>query len=195
VALRGLEELAPLPGTRREVAGIAGLFPESQRTVLLGPEATAAGLEARLADRAPLRALHLACHGHIDTVRPRLSGLVLSDGAILSLDDVYRLHVPADLVVLSACETARGRFLHGEGVIGLVRGFFYAGAPRVVVSNWKVRDDSTTELMVAFYRHMIEGGLTPAEALRAARLGMLRGGADSAHPSHWSGFVLWGLGD
>jgi len=85
--------------------------------------------------------------------------------------------------------------LRGEGVMGLARGFFFAGAPRVVVSDWKVSDKSTRDLMEGFYRGMFEEGLAPGAALRAAKLKELREGGEGSHPHHWAGFVLWGLSE
>jgi CHAT domain-containing protein len=185
-SVRGLASLPRLPATADEVESIGKLFEE--RTLLLREKASPDGLRAALS--GPVAALHLACHGHVDPERPRLTGLVLADGAVLTVDDVYRLEVPADLVVLSACETGRGKPVRGEGVVGLVRAFFYAGAPRVVVSDWKVPDKSTRDLMVAFYTHLRTGKLAPAAALRAAKLEIMK---EYPHPYHWAGFVLWGL--
>jgi CHAT domain-containing protein len=194
--LRGWHNLSRLPATADEVRAVAALFGEGDSTALLRQQATVAGLREALAKRpSRLRALHLACHGYVDTERPRLTGLVLGGGEVLTLDDVYRLRVPADLVVLSACETAGGRLQRCEGVMGLVRGFFFAGTPRVVVSNWKVADDSTRVLMERFYAAMLKKGLAPCAALRDAKLGMLRGGGRDAQPRHWAAFVLWGLAD
>ena len=113
---------------------------------------------------------------------------------MLTLDDLYQQTLSADLVVLSACDTGRGRIRSGEGVIGLVRGVFFAGCPRVVVSNWKVHDASTRRLMASFYEKMVKERLSPAAALRSAKLDMLRS-KEHAHPFHWAAFVLWGLGD
>jgi CHAT domain-containing protein len=120
---------------------------------------------------------------------------VLGGGDVLTLDDVYRLAVPADLAVLSACETGRGSVVRGEGVVGLVRGFFFAGAPSVVVSNWKVPDESTRALMVSFYEKMIVGGRPPGAALRAAKLERLSAGGARSAPHDWASFVLWGTAE
>jgi CHAT domain-containing protein/tetratricopeptide (TPR) repeat protein len=192
---RGLGNLKRLPRSGEEVNAIAGLYPGKDRVVLLRDRATVQGWNEAL-DRHPgrLAAVHLACHGFVDTRHPKLTGLVLADGEILTLDHLYQRSIPADLAVLSACDTGRGSFRRGEGVIGLVRGFFYAGCPRVVVSNWKVRDDSTQRLMVSFYRNMVQKGLPTGAALRSAKLDMLKS-SDHAHPFHWAAFVLWGLGD
>ena len=194
LALRGAGGLRRLPATAEEALGIAALFPEGEARVLLRGRATRGSLEAALdATEGRLAALHLACHGLVDEERPELSGLVLSGGEILGLDALHRREVPAALAVLSACDTARGPLERGEGVWGLVRGFFAAGTPSVVVADWRVPDGSTRELMLAFYRHLVAGDLPPAEALRRAKLELLRRGGAEAHPHHWAGFVLWGL--
>jgi CHAT domain-containing protein len=100
------------------------------------------------------------------------------------------LNLPVDLVVLSACQTALGKDVKGEGLISLTRGFMYAGAPRVVVSLWNVSDRGTAELMTRFYRSMLVGGLKPAAALRAAQISMSEDPQWS--PNSWAGFVLQG---
>jgi len=195
VRLRGLGSLERLPASGDEVRAIAALFPGERRTVLTREAASIGMLRRQLAGlRGRLRALHLACHGHVDTVRPGLTGLVLSGGEVLSLHEVFKLDVPADLVVLSGCETGKGKLEHAEGVIGLVRGFFFAGAPRVLVTNWKVADEGARALMVSFYTKMIKDGHSPGMALRAAKLELLRSRSRN-HPYHWAGFVLWGVGE
>lgn len=103
--------------------------------------------------------------------------------------EIYNLKLGADLVVLSACQTALGKVVRGEGLIGIARGFMYAGAPRVVVSLWKVEDAATTDLMSHFYRGMTQRRLTPAAALREAQATMARRGSS---PYNWAGFVLQG---
>ena len=97
------------------------------------------------------------------------------------------------LVVLSACDTGRGSLRRGEGMIGLARGFLTAGAPRVVVSNWKVEDRSTERFMVDFYKGMRGAGQPPGAALRAAKLARIGSSGPESHPFHWAAFVLWGL--
>jgi CHAT domain-containing protein len=128
-----------------------------------------------------------------------LSGIVLSlfdergnkqDG-VLRLHDIYDLRLPADLVVLSACSTGLGSLVRGEGLIGLTRGFMYAGSPRVVASVWKVDDLATSQLMERFYRLMFKQGLPPAEALRQAQLGMLREKRWQS-PYYWAAFIFHG---
>jgi CHAT domain-containing protein len=186
--------LERLPGSGEEVRAIAALFPEGRRTVLLRQEATLGSLRGALGTaEGRLFSIHLACHGLVNRERPRLTALAFSGRELLRLDDLYGLRFPSELAVLSACGSGQGKLQVGEGVIGLVRGFFYAGCPRVVVANWRVSDESTRHLMEAFYRRMLADGLAPAAALREAKLEMLRAGDPRAHPWHWAGFVLWGL--
>lgn len=185
--------LRRLPGSGDEARAISELFPESERTLLLRDRASRAEMRRALESSGRRSAVHLACHGFLDAERPRLTGLVLTGGEVLSLDDVYRLRVPADLTVLSGCETGRGRLVRGEGVVGLVGGFFFAGSPRVIVSGWNVEDESARDFMVAFYRRMVKEGLAPGAALRAVQRERLAGGGARAHPHHWAPFALWGL--
>jgi CHAT domain-containing protein len=109
----------------------------------------------------------------------------------LRLRDIYNVRLDADLVVLSACQTALGKEVGGEGLIGLTRAFMYAGAPRVVASLWQVNDLATAELMKHFYAGMLQRGLRPAAALRAAQLRMAEDRRWSS-PYFWAGFVLEG---
>ncbi len=145
------------------------------------------------------RIIHFATHGLINSEYPELSGLVLSlldengkpqDG-FLRMHDIFNLRLPADLVVLSACQTALGKEIKGEGLIGLTRGFMYAGAERVVASLWQVDDQATAQLMRRFYRGMLKEGLPPVAALRAAQLEMSSGSRWSS-PYYWAGFVIQG---
>jgi CHAT domain-containing protein len=145
------------------------------------------------------RIVHFATHGLLNSEHPALSGLVFSlvdeqgksqDG-FLGLHDIYNLNLPADLVVLSACNTGLGKEVRGEGLVGIVRGFMYAGAARVVASLWKVDDEATAELMKRFYQQMLQGGLTPAAALRAAQVEMWQHKRWHS-PYYWAAFVLQG---
>jgi CHAT domain-containing protein len=113
------------------------------------------------------------------------------EDGFVRLHDIYGLNLPVDLVVLSACNTGLGRHVAGEGLIGLVRGFMYAGARRVVASLWAVDDEATRELMTRFYRGMFQDGLKPAAALRAAQLALLASAKWNA-PYYWAAFVLEG---
>jgi CHAT domain-containing protein len=111
----------------------------------------------------------------------------LRDG-YLRLHDIYNLNLPADLIVLSACQTGVGKEIKGEGLIALTRGFMYAGAQRVVASLWKVDDVATANLMAEFYKQMFVSGQRPAAALRAAQMTL----AEKRPPADWAGFVLQG---
>ncbi len=193
VYVRG-RTLAPLPASRVEAKAIGS-------TVLLGGEATKAALRDALDTSARWRAVHFACHGLIDPERPTLSSLALSateeEGGFLTALDVLRMDIRADLAVLSACETGRGRIVKGEGIVGLTRSFMYAGAPRVLCSLWKVDDEATQALMRRFYElwNPKEGKAMPAaEALRRAQE-HVRGQSRWAHPYYWAAWVLWGLPD
>ena len=145
------------------------------------------------------RIVHFATHGLLNSQHPELSGLVLSlvdergrpQNGFLRLQEIYNLRLPADLVVLSACQTALGREVKGEGLVGLTRGFMYAGAQRVVASLWQVDDLATAELMKAFYRGMLREGLSASAALRAAQLEIRRQKRWAA-PYYWASFTLQG---
>jgi CHAT domain-containing protein len=145
------------------------------------------------------RIVHFATHGFLDSKNPALSGMVLSlvdktgadiDG-FLRLQDVFNLKLNADLVVLSACNTALGKEVRGEGLVGLTRGFMYAGSPRVVASLWKVDDAATANFMAIFYRKMLVDNLRPAAALRAAQVEMMKQPRWRS-PYYWAPFVLQG---
>jgi CHAT domain-containing protein len=145
------------------------------------------------------RIVHIATHGLLNSRNPELSGLVFSlvdrqgnpENGFLEAQDIYNLKLGADLVVLSACQTALGKEIRGEGLVGLTRAFMYAGVPRVVASLWKVPDQATTELMQKFYRGILQQGLQPAAALRAAQFSMWKEPRRSA-PYYWAGFTLQG---
>jgi CHAT domain-containing protein len=139
-----------------------------------------------------LQVVHLACHGHIDEARPRLSCLILAQGEVLSLDVLSGLRIPAELAVLSACETGSGASHRGEGVIGLTGGFLSAGCPRVLVTLWKVADRTTSDLMAAFYDRHLKGGLTVIASLRQAQLAALAASGAAARLCHWAAFTAWG---
>jgi CHAT domain-containing protein len=189
--------LAPLPATRKEAQAIRDLEPAGKVRLDLGLNANReAVLSGKLRD---YRFLHFATHAVADTRTPELSGLMLSqvDAAghpqegFLGLSDIYELDLNADLVVLSGCQTALGKEVRGEGLMGLTRGFQYAGVPRVVASLWKVDDRATAELMTRFYKEMWQGNLTAAAALTAAQRS-LRQNLRYRDPYSWAGFVLQG---
>jgi CHAT domain-containing protein len=150
-------------------------------------------------DLSDYRIVHFATHGLLNNEHPELSGIVLSlfdengkpqDG-FLRLNDIYNLKLPADLVVLSACNTGLGKDVKGEGLVGLTRGFMYAGASSVVASLWKVDDEATAELMRYFYSYMLKDGLSPAAALRKAQVTMSQQKRWQS-PYYWSGFIIQG---
>jgi CHAT domain-containing protein/Tfp pilus assembly protein PilF len=186
-----------LASTRLEAAAIAAAAPAGLVSRRLDFDASRA--TALSADLARARIVHFATHGVLDNEDPGLSGVMLSmfdaqgrplDG-FLRLRDIYTLRLPADLVVLSACSTALGRPVKGEGLVGVVRGFMYAGAQRVVASLWKVDDDATRELMSRFYVEMLQHQRSPASALRQAQLAVRQQDAWRS-PFYWAGFVLQG---
>ena len=154
---------------------------------------------ATSADLGQYRIVHFATHGLLNNEHPELSGLVLSlvnnrgqpqDG-FLELEDIYNLRLPVDLVVLSACDTALGQEMNGEGLVGLTRGFMYAGATRVVASLWSVNDAATSELMARFYKEMQQGQMKPAAALRAAQIQMWKQKIWTS-PYYWAAFQIQG---
>jgi CHAT domain-containing protein len=187
-----------LPGTRREAAGIVSLVPQEQRREALDFDASRSMMMSP--EIGQYRIIHLATHGLLNGVHPELSGVVLSlvdrqgqpqDG-FLRLNEIYNLKLGADLVVLSACQTALGKEVPGEGLVGLTRGFMYAGAPRVMASLWKVDDRATAELMKSFYGSMLgSDALRPAAALRAAQIRMWKT-PEFASPYYWAAFTLQG---
>jgi CHAT domain-containing protein/tetratricopeptide (TPR) repeat protein len=150
-------------------------------------------------DLGRYRVVHFATHALINSKHPELSGVVLSlvdrqglpqDG-FLAASDVYNLKLGADLVVLSACRTALGKEIRGEGLLSIVRGFMCAGSPRVIASLWDVRDEAAAEFMRRFYEGFLSDGLRPAAALRAAKVSLRREKRWES-PYYWAGFVLQG---
>ena len=151
---------------------------------------------------AGYRIVHIATHGIVNSERPEESAIVLSlfdqqgrsQTGVLGLYDIHRLHLPVDLVVLSACGTAIGKDVKGEGVNSLTRAFMYAGAAGVVASLWKVDDEATAELMKHFYAALLQKGLPPAAALRDAQLELAKQQRWQS-PYYWAGFVIQGQYD
>lgn len=193
----GLIRFPPLRSSELEAESIMSVAPKGEVLAALNFKASrATAISPALSQ---YRIIHFATHGVVDFENPDLSGVVLSmvdekgqpqDG-YLRLHDIYNLNLPADLVVLSACETGVGREIKGEGLIALTRGFMYAGAARVVASLWKVDDIATAELMAEFYKQMFADGSTPAAALRTAQL-KLSHQPRWHSPYYWAGFVLQG---
>jgi CHAT domain-containing protein/tetratricopeptide (TPR) repeat protein len=186
-----------LPASRREAERIMALAPAGQVWTALDLKASRETvLSGGLRDYG---VVHFATHGLADARNPELSGLVLSlvdatgkpQQGFLSLPDIYELDLQADLVVLSGCRTALGKEVRGEGIMGLTRGFLYAGVPRVVASLWQVQDRTTAELMTRFYSALWRDHLPPAAALREAQRSLRRIPRYS-DPYSWAGFVLQG---
>jgi len=186
-----------LGSSREEATAIAGLA--DRRHSLIALDFGASRDLVLSGQLESYRVVHLATHGILDSQRPELSGLVLSlvdpegrrvDG-FLQLTDIYNLKLRADLVVLSACQTALGKDIRGEGLVGMTRAFMYAGTPRVIASLWEVPNRATTELMKRFYRHFLVEELSPAAALRAAQA-EIRSIPRWSAPFFWAGFVLQG---
>ena len=196
-ALGGGDHIPRLLASREEAEAILAASPGEPSLKAIGFDASKA--LATSAELDQYRIIHFATHGVLDSEHPELSGLVLSrfdqrgqalDG-FLRLDDIYNLKLSADLVVLSACNTGLGKEVRGEGLVGLTRGFMYAGAARVVVSLWNVNDRATSELMARFYARMLKGGERPASALRHAQIEM-SGDRRWGAPYYWAAFTLQG---
>jgi CHAT domain-containing protein len=211
-AIRAGLRLEPLPGARAEVEAVARRFPD-RATVWLGSAAT----EARAKALDPSAAIiHFACHGFADELQPLESSLALAapadasggedNGLLQAWEVIEGLRIAAEVVVLSACDTALGQEVAGEGIVGLTRAFQFAGARSVVASLWGVADESTTQLMDRLYRGLA-AGLDPADALRDAQLELLHAPLelvgpdgqtrrlDATHPFAWAGFEVFGRGD
>jgi CHAT domain-containing protein/tetratricopeptide (TPR) repeat protein len=193
----GLDSISSLPESRAEADSIMKLVPKGEGMEALGFDASRATVMNP--DLSQYRIIHFATHGFANFKHPELSGIVLSlvdekgqpqDG-FFRLHDIYNLNLPADLVVLSACQTGVGKQIKGEGLIALTRGFTYAGAARVVASLWKVDDEATRRLMEEFYQQMFSRGLKPAAALHQAQLKMSHQ-SQWRSPFYWAGFVLQG---
>jgi CHAT domain-containing protein/tetratricopeptide (TPR) repeat protein len=184
-----------LPAARDEIRRIASSFPAERTVTFLGPEASEENVKRSAAVKSA-RYLHFATHGVLDESTPELSGLRLAhagdtaEDGLLQVRDVFNLQLHADLVVLSACQTGMGKEVSGEGLIGMTRAFLYAGAASVLVSLWRVDDESTADLMVSFYRHLERSG-DKSEALRLAKLDLIDR-SPYFQPYYWAPFILVG---
>ena len=194
------ENFCELPGSEVEVDEIAAAFAaqKAKSVRYFGPQATKETFKKAV---KTARYVHLATHSFINDSSPSLSGIAFfnspslqaderEDSTILYAGEVYNLELNADLVVLSSCESGIGKLIKGEGMIALTRGFLYAGARNVMVSLWKVSDQSATDLMPEFYRRVLEGESYSA-ALRSAKLGLLKKNKN-ASPAMWGCFILYG---
>jgi CHAT domain-containing protein len=186
-----------LRDSRKEAEEIAAMVPASESRLVLDFEANRHA--ATSADLSLYRYVHFSTHGFLDSVHPELSGIVFSlvnqrgeeqDG-FLRAHEVFNLKLPAEVVVLSACQTGIGKEVKGEGLVSLTRGFMYAGSPRVVVSMWSVNEKGTAVLMVRFYKEMLKEGKTPAAALRAAQIALMKEEKWKS-PFYWAAFTLQG---
>ncbi|MBX7222265.1 MAG: CHAT domain-containing protein [Blastocatellia bacterium] len=191
-------QIPRLPGTRQEADAIASFVPATEVFKAIGFDATReTAISPQLAN---YRIVHFATHSFINPIHPELTGIALSmidrKGTSIAgwvrLNDVFNLRLPADLVVLSACNSGIGKEYRGEGLIGLPRGFLHAGAARVLVTQWEVSDQATAVLMEKFYRHLLgPEKQNPAAALRAAQREMMTSAKWSA-PVYWAAFQLVG---
>jgi CHAT domain-containing protein/Tfp pilus assembly protein PilF len=196
--IKGRPRFQRLPFASSEAKAIINLVPEQERRLALGFDASLS--TAKNEELQQYRIVHFATHGLIYGEYPQLYGVVLSlvdrqgksqDG-FLRLNEVYNLKLAADLVVLSACQTALGKDIKGEGLVGLARGFMYAGAERVVASLWKVDDRASADLMKYFYEGLFgKSRLRPAAALRAAQVQMWKQPRWRS-PYFWAAFILQG---
>src|SRR5215212_4638610 len=187
-------KLDPLPEAEQEVKALGRLYGASRSKVYIGAEAR----EDRIKSEASgAKILHFATHGILNNASPMYSHLALADGGagedgLLEAWELMQLDLHADLAVLSACETARGRIGAGEGMVGLSWAMFVAGVPSIVVSQWKVESAGTRDLMVNFHRGLISSGAKSA-ALRQAALKVMKN-PETSHPFYWGAFVLVGDG-
>lgn len=194
---KGVLSLPRLPFSRREAEAILAFAPAGEEIGAFNFQASRA--TAISPELAQYRILHFATHGVLDSERPELSAIVLSlvdergqpQNGFIRLNEIYNLNLPADLVMLSACQTGLGKEIRGEGLVGLTRGFMYAGAARVGTSLWKVDDSAMAMLMGRFYQAMLKEGKSPAAALRAAQLEMLKQRRWQS-PYYWAAFILQG---
>ena len=202
VGLTDRGDLPRLPFSRQEADAIHALtrqagIDRAEIKLALGFEASRA--TAGSPELGEYRIVHFATHGLLNNEHPELSGIVLSlvdnqgkpQNGFFRLYDVYNMNLGAELVVLSACQTALGKQVRGEGLIGLTRGFMYAGSARVMASLWRVEDEATAEMMKKFYEGVIKEGKKPAAALKSAQEWMQRQKRWRA-PYYWAGFILQG---
>jgi CHAT domain-containing protein/tetratricopeptide (TPR) repeat protein len=193
-----LRNIQRLPNTQQEAKQILALVPPNQREAACSFAANYDTVTQPQKSRLDqYRNVLFATHGFINSTNPQLSGLVLSlvdskgkprDG-FLRLHDIFNLQLNADLVVLSACQTGLGEDIRGEGLVGLTRGFMYAGTRRVVTSLWNVDDAKTAQLMTSFFQKTLKEQQTPSAALRSAQLQLWQTNPD---PRYWAAFTLQG---
>jgi len=181
-----------LPGTEAEVNYVRKVY--AQSAVFLGDEATETRTKQSMGG---FEIVHIASHGLFNYEFPLLSSLALSpdrdNDGLLQVHELYNLNlVNTNLVVLSACETGLAQIKRNDDVIGLVRGFLYAGVPSTVASLWKV-DDAATSLLMSNFHLLLKVGNAKSVALKKAQLQLLKN-PDTSHPYFWGAFVLYGNG-
>jgi CHAT domain-containing protein len=189
------EKLEPLPEAERLVNTLAKMYGPQRSKVYTG----AAAREETAKTEAPkYRIVQFATHGILNDISPMYSHLVLAqdekdpnEDGLLEAWELKDLDLKADMVILSACDTARGKISNGEGIIGMTWAAFIAGAPTTVASQWKVESSSTTELMLEFHRQLLSGKVSKAEALRRAQIKLMRN-PKYKHPSYWAAWVIVG---
>ena len=178
----------------KEVLSVAGLFKPSRENIFLRREASEDKVKS--SNLLDYKIIHIASHGLIDDQRPARSAIILSlddeptEDGLLQMREIFNLKMRADLVALSACQTGLGQSIRGEGIEGLSRAFFYAGASSVLMSLWSVNDEATSQLMERFYYHLLKRD-TLMGALQKTKQEMIASNALS-HPFYWAGFVLSG---
>ncbi len=189
------EFLSDLPGTHQEIEEIERIFSDKMINTksLLNAEATEDNFKNFELNK--YKYIHLATHGLVNVETPELSGVFFynndhSEDGVLYSSEIYGLNINADLVTLSACETGLGQHNRGEGIIGLGSAFTYAGAKNLLVSVWKVSDQSTAGLMTQFYNQSINNNKSYTQGLRNAKLAMIN--SEKAAPYYWAPFMLWG---
>jgi CHAT domain-containing protein len=190
--------LVNLPASKEEVLAAQAAFPSDSDTVLLGSSATKSAFERSGLEQHSI--IHLAVHGVANEKHPEHAALILlsdstsGDDGVLEASDIVHLHTNADLIVLSACDTAVGRLQGEEGIANLSLAFQLAGAKTVVSTLWSIEDTTALYLMKRFYAHLAEKD-TVAHALTAAKRDMLKAYGTQAVPYYWASFKVEGAGD
>ena len=189
--------LEPLNASKKELIEIDSIFIKHHLKSDLYLNTLASEKNLISSDLKNFKYIHIASHGFIDKKRPELSGIFLSPvnnpgyDNILYTSEIYNLELNAELITLSACETALGKIAEGEGLLGFSRAFLYAGAKNVMLSLWKVNDISTSNLMTAFYSNLLDKGMSLPAALAKSKKDLIKQ-KEYSHPFYWAPFVLIG---
>ena len=188
------DNIAALPYAKEEASAIYKLFNDKglQAELITDEKATETHFKE---NHKGFNIIHIASHGYASKLSPEISGVFFSnksntDNGYLFLSELIDLHLNADLIVLSACQSGQGKISGMEGAISLPRGFILAGVENVIASLWKVHDEKTKELMISFYKHLLKDQSGYSDALRIAKLECIKNGF---LPMDWSGFVLFGV--